>query len=180
VNGRPHFDHHNSHRDSDGTAIENSVQTRVSPVTEPWRWQDVSAAARDQQCLYTWYKTLLRPHIEPIYGWDETFQRQRFAEHYLPKDGEFLFVRGRQVGARFVQQTEEGLYLILLLIDPRHQRGGYGRLAVSELQITASLKQQPVILSCFRSNISAIRLYRSLGFETERVEPHFLQMRWQA
>jgi len=74
-------------------------------------------------------------------------------------------------------RSEQEYWIDDIMIDARHQGRGYGRAAVVET-IRIILRRYPrcraIQLTCFRANVNAAALYRSLGFvPTGELEPFF-------
>lgn len=73
--------------------------------------------------------------------------------------------------------SDDDYWIDDIMIDATHQRMGFGRAALREVisMIAARyLRCRGVRLTCFRANLNAAALYRSLGFEpTGDVDPEF-------
>jgi ribosomal protein S18 acetylase RimI-like enzyme len=129
----------------------------------------------DQSTIYALYCLLLREYIEPVFGWDEAFQRQRFEREY-PLHKTFL-VAHRVMIAGFVVLTcgreEIHLSLLLLLLRPEFQSLGIGARVMELVLAQAKSLSVPVTLSCFRQNEQALKFYDRLGFHITHEDAHF-------
>lgn len=124
------------------------------------------------------YKETLYPHIDLVYGWDETHQRTRFERAYAACDVHLIRIRTDSAGYVATQVHEDTIHLSLLIVQPSYQRMGVGRAVVTELMATAECVRKEITLSCFGSNRAAMSLYELLGFQQASIDEHFVNYRW--
>lgn len=130
--------------------------------------------------LFVLYKLTLHDFIDPAFGWDEDFQRQRFMTSYAGKDCYAITVDEVDVGCIVLTYQTDDVHLSLLLVQPEHQRQGIGRQVMQTLMSLAADTGQVVTLSCLVGNHNAMEFYRTLGFEIVGREEHFVTMRYSA
>ena len=118
---------------------------------------------------------MARDLVESGLGW--SYRPERFVRFIGNDDVVALVARvnDRPVGFAVMEFGDERGHLIVLAVQPRHQRGGIARSLVEWLlqsARTAGLTSIHVELRA--SNLAAYRLYRSLGFaETLRVPGYY-------
>lgn len=128
----------------------------------------------DRNDLYELYYLLLREYIEPIFGWDEMFQQQRFEKEY-PSHETFLVVyRAMIAGFIVLKYGSEELHLSLLLLHPKFQSLGIGTCIMELVLAQAKSLKVSVTLSCFRQNYQALKFYDCLGFQRTDEDAHFV------
>ena len=127
-----------------------------------------------RETLFSLYGLALREFVESVYGWDESFQKQRFDATYAEKDT-FIVLAGTIVaGYVVVEERSESNHIALLLLPPEFQRVGIGREVMYKVIAQAKSRGKPVTLSCFKSNEAALQFYQRLGFIVHEEEPHFV------
>jgi ribosomal protein S18 acetylase RimI-like enzyme len=127
----------------------------------------------DRSNLYALYCLLLREYIEPVFGWDEEFQRQRFEREY-PSHKTFLVPCGMMIAGFVVLKCEsEEIHLSLLLLRPEFQSLGIGARVMELVLAQAKFLSVPVTLSCFRENDQALKFYARHGFRITYEDAHF-------
>ena len=126
-----------------------------APGPDPWPEHDA---------LFSLYELTLRPHIEAAFGWDEGFQRQRWAA-YADQDRRQILIEGLAAGLLVLRQDPDALHVSLLLLDPAWQGRGLGRRVMERFQTEAETSGLPVTLSCFRGNTRALAFYQGLGYQ---------------
>ena len=107
-----------------------------------------------------------RRHIEAIWGkWDAAWQR---AEHKKDFDTgllEIITYNGLDAGYLYVRRTGKAINLPDITILPEYQGKGIGTYLIKVILAEARSKNIPVELGAFKINLSAIKLYKSLGFK---------------
>lgn len=133
-------------------------------MTETWLRP---ATQEDGPFLYQLVKATLREYVEPLWGWDEEWQRTYFWAHFDPDHEparrEIIVRDGEDVGVLTVEERPDEILLSQIYILPAHQGQGIGTALIrSALQRGAALGL-PVRLRVLRGN-PARRLYERLGF----------------
>jgi ribosomal protein S18 acetylase RimI-like enzyme len=127
--------------------------------------------------LYKLYCLLLRKYIEPVFGWDEEFQRRRFNREY-PSSKTFLITYGAMIAGFVVLKYEsEEIHLSLLLLRREFQSLGIGAHVIKLVLEEAKFLGVPITLSCFRQNKQALKFYDRLGFHTMHEDTDFSILR---
>lgn len=131
-------------------------------------------SAIDYGSLFSQYEAAMRGYIETAFGWDCSFQRQRFAESYDKSDIKIIFVGEEMAGFAVIKNRQSPIHLSLLILKPNFQRQGIGRSVVAEIISTVVQDKSCLTLSCFRSNHGAIAFYESMGFVAVSTEDYFI------
>lgn len=132
------------------------------------------ATAADYDFLYGLLTATMKEYIEATWGWDEEFQRQRFADHFNPAKSNIVIARGRDVGQLSVIQKDDEIFLSGIFILPAYQGQGLGTTIINDVVAQAREKGLPVGLRVLRSN-PARQLYKRLGFKiVEENDVHFI------
>jgi ribosomal protein S18 acetylase RimI-like enzyme len=130
--------------------------------------------------LFEIHRSVFRPHIEQIWGWDERCQRSNFAMELACSTTSTIRIDALIVG--YVQLRDEAnrIYVQNIALLPDFQRQGIGTRLIKELQAKAAARGVPVELGVFRTNAPARRFYERLGFEwTYDTETH-TELSWTA
>ena len=144
------------------------MRTPLSIVLTP-----ASSSGVTQDTLFSLYCLVLREFIEPVYGWDQSFQRRRFDAEYPSESAEIVQAGSVVAGYVLVAERPESHHVALLLLRPEFQRLGIGREVMCKVLAHAKSCGKAVTLSCFKANIAALRFYQQLGFVVHEEEPHF-------
>lgn len=132
------------------------------------------ATQNDYDFLYELVKTTMREYVEPIWGWDEEWQRAYFQEHFDPDQVQIIVLGSQDIGAVSVEIKLEEHFLARLYLLPDYQRRGIGTHLLRSILGQAFAQGLPVTLQVLKGN-RAKRLYERLGFaETEEAETHYL------
>jgi mycothiol synthase len=107
-------------------------------------------------------------------GWTVATLRAREAEPWFDRDGFLLAERdGELLGFCWtkIHQPHGWGEIYVIGVDPAHGGGGLGRaLVIGGLAYLARQGAGTGLLFVDAANDAAVRLYRSLGFETERTD----------
>jgi ribosomal protein S18 acetylase RimI-like enzyme len=136
------------------------------------------ARSDDYEAIFGLHEALFKEGIERIWGWEDSRQRENFAEEWQSVTTRSLFLGERWIG--YVQLKEEAdcLYLLCLAVMPEFQGMGIGRSVMAGLQIEAARCALPLRLSVFRSNPRAERFYEGLGFRISGMNEDLVRMEW--
>lgn len=137
------------------------------------------SAAKTQE-LFSQYEAALRDHIDLAFGWDDAFQRRRFAESYAHSDIRLIQVGADTAGYAVIRMLDDAIHLSLLILKPSFQRQGIGRTILTSLMSKAERTGRDVTLSCFLSNSEAVAFYESMKFQVASTEEHFVNYRFPA
>jgi ribosomal protein S18 acetylase RimI-like enzyme len=137
-------------------------------------------SAADMQELFSQYEAALRDHIDLAFGWDDEFQRRRFAESYARSDIRLIRVGACTAGYAVIRMLDDTIHLSLLILKPSFQRQGIGRIIMTVLMSKAARIGKDITLSCFLSNSEAVALYESMRFQVTSTDEHFVNYRFPA
>jgi GNAT superfamily N-acetyltransferase len=118
----------------------------------------------DQARLFRLYRSVMKSHIELIWGWDEQWQEHDFSEHFEPNWITVVLSRNEPVGYAQVEPRSNVLYLRMFLLDPEHQNKGVGTGVLKRIISAASEEHLGVMLQVFKINKPARRFYEHRGF----------------
>jgi ribosomal protein S18 acetylase RimI-like enzyme len=132
-----------------------------------------SASTATRDTLFSLYSLSLRQFIQPIYGWDETFQKQRFVSEYPEENTKIVLAGEAFAGYVVVAERPDVHHVALLILRPEFQRIGIGQEVMNTVVAEARAAGKAVTLSCFKSNKAAFFFYQLLGFVVQHEEPSF-------
>ena len=118
------------------------------------------ATAGDCERLYRIQSQSMRPYVEQIWGWNESFQEERFRQGFDPDKTRIVLSNEREIGFLRVTEKKEAVFIEQIYIIPEYQGWGIGTALVREV-LSRNL---PVELSVLKLNTDARRLYERLGF----------------
>ena len=118
------------------------------------------ATPGDCERLYRIQSQSMRPYVEQIWGWNESFQEERFRQGFDPDKTRIVLSNEREIGFLRVTEKKEAVFIEQIYIIPEYQGRGIGTALVREV-ISRNL---PVELSVLKLNTDARRLYERLGF----------------
>jgi len=107
----------------------------------------------------------------PRDAWSRDAIRREFR---LPYSVRFVLEKdGLVVGYAFVWLIREEAFIMTIAVDPEHRGKGLGRFFLQEIIRRMSPRARVFTLDVRKSNLPAIKLYRSLGFTVVRERPRF-------
>lgn len=120
-----------------------------------------------------------RPHIEAVHGkWDEAWQRMEHRHDMDSGSLEVITCHGQDAGYIYVLRHGDMLNLCDICLLPEYQGKGIGTSLIKALQAEARAGNMPLELGSFKINLSAIKLYTSLGFVKTSESPTHIRMRY--
>jgi ribosomal protein S18 acetylase RimI-like enzyme len=126
----------------------------------------------DKDFLWSLHCDTMRGYIEKVWGWDEQWQREHFAERFDRYDMEIIEVDGVRVGAIQVDRQPGIIFLNNMHITPSRQRHGIGSEIVRALIDESDKRGIPIRLQVLKVN-PARKFYERLGFrEIGNTETH--------
>lgn len=136
------------------------------------------AGSDDYEAIFGLHEALFKEAIERIWGWDDSRQRENFAEEWRTVATRSLFLAEGWVGYVQLKHEADCLYLLCLAVMPDFQGMGIGRSVMNGLQAEATRSELPLRLSVFRSNPRAERFYEGLGFQVSGTNGDLIRMEW--
>lgn len=134
------------------------------------------AVPEDHDWIYACKAASVRPYVEPIWGWDEAFQRRDFDGDF-GSIGQFRVIEAAGQPIGFLQVLEEKdcveVAELHLVSDCRGQ--GIGSSILRRLLNQCRNQGRTLRLGCFKENHRAKALYQRLGFrQTAETETHYV------
>jgi ribosomal protein S18 acetylase RimI-like enzyme len=146
------------------------VGSDVDPLTYSLR----AATDQDTAFIYGLRVAGLKEYVARIWGWDESFQRVRFQEHFDPSRYQVVVVSGLDVGAMAVEWRDEEVFLADIEILPEWRRRGIGTAIVGAVLAEATRRGLPAVLQVLKGNPARL-LYDRLGFRVVgETQTHYL------
>ncbi|AKJ95756.1 MULTISPECIES: ribosomal protein S18-alanine N-acetyltransferase [Thioalkalivibrio] len=135
-----------------------SAEPRVQPELRRMQVADVEGVMRVEREAY-------------VYPWTARIFEDCLRVGY---DCWVLAVDGRQVGHSVLTVAAGEAHLLNLTVDPRWQGNGLGRFMVRRLfDYVCSQDAEALFLEVRPSNVAAVQLYRSEGFEHIGTRPRY-------
>lgn len=135
------------------------------------------ATTEDRDFLYSLLETTLRGYVEELWGWDDTFQQERFDERFDPDFMEVICIEGKDVGCISLEHRGHELYLAEIELLPEYQNRGVGTSIIRAIMAEANKDGIPVRLQVLHNN-PARRLYERLGFRVFSETPWHYRLEW--
>lgn len=124
------------------------------------------------------YHTILKDQVEPIWGWDDTFQEVQNNNSFKPQEFEIIEVDGKSVGILETERLSDAIYMKSISIQPEFRGRGIGTKVLSSLIDKGRDLNFGIVLRVLKTNTDAKRLYERLGFQTyEETGRHFKMKR---
>lgn len=122
-----------------------------------------SATPEDYDLLWELHCATMRASVEPIWGWDESWQRRLFAERFDVSRLQVIEADGVPIGSISVRRGTDCLLLERINIAPEYQNRAVATKLIGDLLVEADRLGVAVELHVLRGN-PARRLYERLGF----------------
>jgi ribosomal protein S18 acetylase RimI-like enzyme len=106
---------------------------------------------------------VLGEYVSEIWGWNESTQRQLFAERLAQHSRQIIEVNGDRVGVLEVEDRPEELHLALVELSPPWQGRGLGASILEALVAQAARSKKPLSLHVLSSNPRARSFYERAG-----------------
>jgi ribosomal protein S18 acetylase RimI-like enzyme len=136
------------------------------------------ATLKDRDWLYDLHRSAFREYVEQIWGWDESWQRRRFDEHFAPELTQVALIDGEAVAMLQWEDRGDEIFLRQIAVLPALQGQGIGRALLDGLLARAAASGKGVALQVFRINLRARALYERLGFVVSGESETHVTMRW--
>lgn len=127
--------------------------------------------------LYEKFKEGLYDVSEKAFGWEESFQYERFMKAYRPEWFYFIEDGSKRIGYVCFQSEKQELHLHLLIIFKEFQSKGFGKSAMAIIEKMARDKKLSITLSTLKNNTQAVELYKKLGYTIYNQDEYFYEMR---
>jgi ribosomal protein S18 acetylase RimI-like enzyme len=134
-------------------------------------------AAGDREFLWRLHCETMREYVAATWGWDETFQRDRFDAHFDPLSLLIIEKDGESIGTISVRRPGDEIFLAAIEITPAQQNRGIAALLINDLLSESDRSHLPVKLQVLKVN-PARGLYERLGFVcTSETATHYVMRR---
>ncbi|MCU1719657.1 GNAT family N-acetyltransferase [Pseudomonas sp. 5P_3.1_Bac2] len=132
----------------------------------------------DRPTLFELHREAFYEHITQLWGWDENWQRTKFAEEFTDAVTSVIEIGEKIAGYVQIVDKPNQIYVLNIAISRAFQGQGIGTQILRELQQKATAEKVPLELSVFRPNASALKFYKRLGFiQTGETDTH-IKMYW--
>ena len=135
-----------------------------------------AATPDDHDFIYKLKAESVRPYVEKIWGWDETYQRMDFDNDFSGIE-QFHVVEAAGSLAGFVQYywNHSCLEIVEIHLRSEYQGHGIGSDIIQYLQKECTAQRRKMRIGCFKENHRAKALYQRLGFrQTAETETHYV------
>lgn len=123
------------------------------------------ATQADFDFLFSLHKSAMQRYVEETFGaWDDRWQLDYFRKHFALAALRIILYQDQAVGALWVEDRTEELFLVSIEILPPFQRRGIGTTILRQLISQAKQAGKPVALQVLKVNREARDLYQRLGF----------------
>ena len=135
-----------------------------------------SATPDDYDLIYILKSQSVRPYVEKIWGWDESYQQNDFDRDFSQMDQfKVIEINGEFIG--FMQYyLENSCYNVVEIhLLSEHRGNGIGSDILKTLQEICITQGKKIQLGCFKENVRAQHLYQKLGFiEIGETDTHYI------
>jgi GNAT superfamily N-acetyltransferase len=84
------------------------------------------ATQDDYAFTYDLLVAAMKEYVDQTWGWEDSYQQERFCSKFDPATYQIIVLDGRDVGALSVVRNGHVLYLSEIQINPDYQRQGLG------------------------------------------------------
>jgi ribosomal protein S18 acetylase RimI-like enzyme len=131
----------------------------------------------DYAFLYELKVACLKEYVVATYGWDETYQQQRFSDVFDAASTRIIVVEDKDVGQLTVEEVGDELFLAGIYVSPDWQNRGIGSAVIADVLNAAKTRGLRVQLQVLQVN-PARHLYERLGFSIVAETKTHCKMRW--
>ena len=133
-------------------------------------------AISDYQSNEVFYiiKSGLYPFVEKVFGWDDSFQKERIKNEYKSEWFNWVIFNGTKVALLCLKPYEQAIHIHLLIVLPEFQSKGIGRKIMECVHDKAKRENRDITLSSFKCNNKAIKFYQQLGYEIIEEDNDFI------
>ncbi len=125
----------------------------------------------DEVYLWQTYKIAMKTHIENIWGWQQTWQKDDFAKSLAKFTTCLIQIKDETVGYIQYKIEKNDGYINMLILEPTKQSQGLGGKVIKHLIAKNHLHK--LSLKCFKINKRAYEFYLKEGFSKIEEEAHF-------
>ncbi|WP_217519951.1 GNAT family N-acetyltransferase [Vibrio metschnikovii] len=130
--------------------------------------------------LFSVVKQALYSHVDAVFGWSDDFQFNRLKNDYEFSWFHWVERADQRIGLLCFKPYDNALHVHLLVVFPEFQRQSFGRDIMNHVHNLALVQRRShVTLSSFIRNDSAVRFYKSLGYQLVDSDENFLSLSLQ-
>ncbi len=130
--------------------------------------------------LFSVVKQALYSHVDAVFGWSDDFQCNRLKNDYEFSWFHWVERADQRIGLLCFKPYDNALHVHLLVVFPEFQRQSFGRDIMNHVHNLALVQRRShVTLSSFIRNDSAVRFYKSLGYQLVDSDENFLSLSLQ-
>lgn len=119
------------------------------------------------------YKQYFYKIVEQAFGWDEEFQKHRFAQRYELSWFQWIHVDNKNIGYVCSHYPANEIHISLLIIYKEFQKNNYGSKVMEWVRDQALKDGRKVTLSSFKNNQKANSFYQKLGYSIYNQDQYF-------
>lgn len=134
------------------------------------------AVLADHDWIYDCKAASIRCYVEPVWGWDEAFQKLDFDGDFV-SIGQFQVIESsaKPIGFLQVLEGKDCVEVAELHLPPDYQGQGIGSSILRRLLADCRERRCTLRLGCFKENHRAQALYQRLGLrQTAETETHYI------
>lgn len=106
----------------------------------------------------------MRPYCEPLWGWDENFQHERYRRLWMPNRIKLLVLDDSRIGYIETEANDNVIKLVNIFVNPILRKQGIGSKVINHLIDESRGKFSRITLNVLHNN-PAKKLYEKLGFK---------------
>ena len=119
-------------------------------------------------------RAVMQQYVVQTWGWDESWQRKYFQQHFTPEECQIITFQRKDVGVLSVRKQETEVFLKFIEVLPEYQNQGIGTTVLKSILEEAHDTGQAVCLQVLKVN-PARSLYERQGFLiTRETAIHYL------
>ena len=106
----------------------------------------------------------IKPYVEEIWGWKESYQQENHKTNFIPLATQIIIYKQQEIGYIVTEETINEIYIENLLIEEEFQNLGIGNIVMANIIERANSEKKLIRLQVFKINKKAQRFYYNLGF----------------
>lgn len=135
-----------------------------------------NAQNSDLEITYLIKSKSIKPYVNKIWGWSESYQREIHKDNFTALDTQIIKYKEQEIGYIAITETDKEIYIENLLIVEEFQNLGIGKEIMEKVIEKASSEKKLIRLQVFKINSNAQRFYQKLGFENALEKEYHIEM----
>lgn len=132
----------------------------------------------DENWLFELFRTTMQSYIAAAWGWEELVQHEGFITSLPAREFQVLEYKDMAIGSYHLTTNRDALVLNMILVEPKWQRKGFGKIMMQTVQRRASEEEKAVQLRVLQRN-PAVQFHKQCGFSIVATDEHSLEMSWK-